>query len=218
MEEARREMSDQKIEEIVHLLELSNKSKSSKKNHKKAGKNTNQPTEVLEVVSKIMEMVNEDIDVNSEDGSNENYQSAAESLPEETKECKSVKKKSRRERKRDRRTKRGDGSGRSNARDMEKVERNGKKEEEKEEEDDRKRSSPSFCTKVSQSLPWLSLTAMLENQEDDLDEKYVISSEEIKSFLQNKEKINLRRQQLREDLKRRFAAICLSERPWKFTN
>jgi len=59
--------------------------------------------------------------------------------------------------------------------------------------------------------PILSLTAMLEEEEEqEVEEGEAIPVEVIKSFLQRKEETTLRRQELRENLKRRFAALCVS--------
>ena len=77
--------------------------------------------------------------------------------------------------------------------------------------------------------PILSLTAMLEEEEEqEVEEGEAIPMEVIKSFLQKKEETTLRRQELRffsfslsvfpisypffarENLKRRFAALCVS--------
>jgi len=58
--------------------------------------------------------------------------------------------------------------------------------------------------------PVLSLTAMLEEEEGETETEETIPMEEIRSFYDTKEETALRRQELRENLKRRFAALCVS--------
>jgi len=58
--------------------------------------------------------------------------------------------------------------------------------------------------------PVLSLVALLEEEEEEGEEEETIPMEEIRSFYDTKEETALRRQELRENLKRRFAALCLS--------
>ena len=68
-------------------------------------------------------------------------------------------------------------------------------------------SKITFQPRESFSLPGQSLEAMLEDDfEEDED---LISQEEIRNFLDKSEETAARRQQLRENLKKRFAQLCV---------
>ena len=107
-EDAKREMNDEKIEEIVKLLEPSNRNmtKSSKKKAKKFPKNTDQPiksetkdhSEVLEILDEILQRV--EIEIDDYHPSNE-VDLSSNTVGSPNKEPKKEKKKSRRERRRD---------------------------------------------------------------------------------------------------------------------
>jgi len=58
-----------------------------------------------------------------------------------------------------------------------------------------------------------SLADMLEEGEDDTEE---ISQEDIKSFLDRREDLEARRKQLRENLKQKFAALCVNSSQWSY--